>query len=387
MKITITGPRSVGKTKILKLVAKKLGLKYYSSDEIGEKHMKKYGGLDKAIKTGKIEKFIKDNSYNLIREIYEKDNFVFDLSGGAVSSRKFSEASEKVRKTVKENSIVIGLLPSKKIRESVNFLFEREKERVHFKNLDKKELLMKTRGDYKKFSSLFEKLCDTIIYVKGKTPEEVADEIKRKIPSAGGWQISIEYFDNYVIKTPKTKKEITKKISNYLASKGKMDELNKRVKKMQEDWKNSLKILSEKNVPKILLGNIEVLPNNKIKQNRAKVIQNVIWELYEKKNEREIKNIIEKILNLIVELWKYGVHEKTGKVHYEMGLIGKRVVLLDIGEITDNKETAKKQIKKRYWEKSVKEYFPKEIASYFNKRAKRILTLKTLEENWEKDLR
>lgn len=55
MKITITGPRSVGKSTIGRLVARKLKMKYISSDEIGDKALKKEGGLDKAIKSGIIK--------------------------------------------------------------------------------------------------------------------------------------------------------------------------------------------------------------------------------------------------------------------------------------------------------------------------------------------
>lgn len=177
MKITITGPRSVGKTTISKIVAKKLKLRRYSSDEIGEEHLKKHGGLDKAIKSRIADEFIKNSAYNLIREVYKKDNFVFDLSGGAVTSRKFAEVSEKVRKMAKENSIVIGLLPSKNIKESVEFLFEREKNRSHFKEINSEELRRKTEDDYKKFSPLLKKFCDFIIYVKGKSPKGVMREI------------------------------------------------------------------------------------------------------------------------------------------------------------------------------------------------------------------
>ena len=73
MKITITGPRSVGKTTVSKLLAKNLKLRYYSSDEIGEKALKKEGGLDRAIKSGTIEKFIRKDAYNLIRNVYKKE--------------------------------------------------------------------------------------------------------------------------------------------------------------------------------------------------------------------------------------------------------------------------------------------------------------------------
>jgi 8-oxo-dGTP pyrophosphatase MutT (NUDIX family) len=181
MKITITGPRSVGKTTVSKNVAERLNLKYFSSDGIGEKHLRAEGGLDKAIKSGTIGKFIKDSTYGLIRDIYKKDNFIFDLSGGAFSSRKFEEASEKVRKTAEKNSLIIGLLPSEDLDESVNFLFEREKKRVHFKEMDKKELLEKVKKDYKKFPPLFKRFCKIIIYTEEKTPEEITQEILSKL--------------------------------------------------------------------------------------------------------------------------------------------------------------------------------------------------------------
>ena len=99
------------------------------------------------------------------------------MSGGAVSSTKYAKASQKVRKTAKDNSIVIGLLPSKNIDQSIKFLFEREKERKHLKNMDKKDLLTKTKKDYKKFPTLFRKLCTFIVYTQGKNPDEIAGEV------------------------------------------------------------------------------------------------------------------------------------------------------------------------------------------------------------------
>ncbi|MBT3407374.1 hypothetical protein HN415_01690 [Candidatus Woesearchaeota archaeon] len=180
MRITITGPRSVGKSTISKLLAKKLKLKYISSDEIGEKHTQKYGGLSEAIKSGKIKGMIKKDGYSLIKEVYKKDNFVFDLAGGVVSSQKSKEASEKIRKVAIKNSIIIGLLPSKNEKESIQFLFERERERKHFKSIDKIELFEKVEKDYKKYPLLFNKICKEIIYVKDKTPIEIVKEIIKK---------------------------------------------------------------------------------------------------------------------------------------------------------------------------------------------------------------
>jgi len=139
--------------------------------------LKKKGGLDKVIKSGKIDKFIKEGAYSLIRAQYLKDNFVFDLSGGSVSSRKHPEVSKEVRRTANENSIVIGLLPSEDDSKSIQILFNREKNRSHFKDMSKEELFKKVEEDYYKFPELFKTFCNIIIYTENKTPEKISDEI------------------------------------------------------------------------------------------------------------------------------------------------------------------------------------------------------------------
>jgi len=177
MKITITGPRSVGKTTASKIVAKKLNLKYISSDEIGEKALKKYGGLDKAIKSGLIKEFIQKRGYVLILNQYKKDNLVLDLSIGSFTSTEFKRASREVRSAAKKNSIVIGLLPSKSDRESIKILYNREIKRKHFKKTDKNQLLDRTKRRYPEQKDILLKNSDKIVYTKGKTPIKVAKEI------------------------------------------------------------------------------------------------------------------------------------------------------------------------------------------------------------------
>ncbi|MBS3092327.1 (d)CMP kinase [Candidatus Pacearchaeota archaeon] len=98
MNITITGPRSVGKTSVSKLLAKKLKLKYISSDDIGERALKKQGGLDKAIKSGIIKEFIKKNGYNLITDVYRKEkNLVINLPSYTQVEKDISKEIKKIR--------------------------------------------------------------------------------------------------------------------------------------------------------------------------------------------------------------------------------------------------------------------------------------------------
>lgn len=128
MIVTLTGPRSVGKSTVSRLVARRLGLPCVSSDKIGENALKKEGWLDKAIKSGKILTWVKKHGYTLIEEQYKKDNFVFDLSGGSISSQNVGRASSTLRRVVRKRSIVVGLLPYRSAKRSVDLLFSRERE-------------------------------------------------------------------------------------------------------------------------------------------------------------------------------------------------------------------------------------------------------------------
>ena len=113
----------------------------------------------------------------MTRKEYKGDNFIFDLAGGAVSSTKFPEASEKVRKIVKSKSIIIGLLPCKDKEKSIKHLFTRERRRAHFKEMNKHTLLEKTKKSYVKFPKIFKDICDVIIYTENRNPNSIAQEI------------------------------------------------------------------------------------------------------------------------------------------------------------------------------------------------------------------
>ena len=79
---------------------------------------------------------------------------------------KNAETSKKVGETAKKNSLIIGLLPSQKIKDSIKFLFKREKVRTHFKGMSQIELLNKVKKDYKKHPRRLKDICDFIVYTK-----------------------------------------------------------------------------------------------------------------------------------------------------------------------------------------------------------------------------
>src|SRR5690606_32881559 len=121
---------------------------------------------------------IKNGSYNLILEVYGEDNFIFDLSGGAFSSRKLRKASSEVRKTAIRESIVVGLLPYKEDDKSIRLLFNREKKRKHFEDMDKEELMSKTVESYNRLKIYLTKHSNYLIYTGRRAPESIVNEVE-----------------------------------------------------------------------------------------------------------------------------------------------------------------------------------------------------------------
>lgn len=152
MKLTLIGPRSVGKSTIGKLLTKKIRVKYLEGDKLMHKELKKYGGLDKTIKSGKIY-LIAQKSIPLIKKSLKNKKIILDLAGGAISSKKYKKISKEIIKIIKKHSLVIGLLPSKNDTESINFLFKKEVKRKHFLKTNKSILKNEVQKDYLKLKS------------------------------------------------------------------------------------------------------------------------------------------------------------------------------------------------------------------------------------------
>lgn len=203
----------------------------------------------------------------------------------------------------------------------------------------------------------------------------------------GGWQANVEYFDNYVIKTPKEKSEIISKIRKSLERTGELYKLDGLVENMQLDWDVSMKIIKKTTMPRELFANLEFLENGKIRQSRATIVKDILEEFVEKGDMLNAKNTIDCVIDFMIELWRYGVGEKTFKFQTEYGVLNNQIVLVDIGEVTDNKETIKKQIMNQSPDfKAVRGYYNEELLDYFLEQRKERMTLDVFEEVWRSKL-
>jgi len=129
MKITITGPRSVGKSTVSKIIARKLKLKYIDGDAEIDKAVKDLGGLYHAMNDGRVNEIL-ERAVTLINEFFEKDDFIFDLAGGATTPGK-DATKENHADLVKPREVNYGVVYSRPITDEEGCVYGRVPDSRH----------------------------------------------------------------------------------------------------------------------------------------------------------------------------------------------------------------------------------------------------------------
>ena len=207
--------------------------------------------------------------------------------------------------------------------------------------------------------------------------------MKNKELKKGGWQANIEYFDDYVVKTPKTEDEIRNKITPHYQMTEKLDRVEEKIKKLKNDWKSSIKIIKSGKVPLRSLAFPEFLDDDRIKQRRVKMLSEEFGDLMSKGNLRGAKRLVDRVIDFIISLWQYGIHEITFKFYSEMGLMNGKIVLVDIGEITDDKELVRRQLEKKGKKlEDLRNHHHDKVLDYYQEQIKKRLTIEELDKSW-----
>lgn len=207
--------------------------------------------------------------------------------------------------------------------------------------------------------------------------------MKNKELKKGGWQANIEYFDDYVVKTPKTEDEIRNKITPHYQMTEKLDRVEEKIKKLKNDWKSSIKIIKSGKVPLRLLAFPEFLDDDRIKQRRVKMLSEEFGDLMSKGNLKGAKRLVDRVIDFIISLWQYGIHEITFKFYSEMGLMNGKIVLVDIGEITDDKELVRRQLEKKGKKlEDLRNHHHDKVLDYYQEQIKKRLTIEELDKSW-----
>ncbi len=172
--IILLGPIAVGKTTTAKLLSKKLNKPFVSIDDLRFDYYKEIGydhdhmvqihekaGIFGVFQYGKIF-----DSHSIERILEDHSDCVFDFGGGNIVS-SFSFDSERIIKALAPYKNIVLMLPCDDKEESLEFIFNRR----DVKESDKEFIR------YLVFNHANEKIANHTVYVKGKTPEEVCNEI------------------------------------------------------------------------------------------------------------------------------------------------------------------------------------------------------------------
>lgn len=199
----------------------------------------------------------------------------------------------------------------------------------------------------------------------------------------GGWQFWVDFEKDHVIKTPKNRKEMKEVIKPYLVSVGKTHELNKRVQKMVDNISHSTKIIQKSHLPRKYLAFPTFLEKGIIKQRKVVVLEDYLQGC----SLKQARRIIDNYFRLIKTLWEYGIHEKTAKFNQNYGILNRSVVLIDPFEISSNKKSIIKQLKKKFWEEAPNYSHGKispQIIQYYVNQARKYYTPLFLNKYWKK---
>ena len=175
MRITIIGPRSVGKTTVAKLLAQKLSYIHEESDKVMDGLLKKHGGLSKLLQDGKWD-LVNDAVEKRFDVALQQDDLIFDLAGGALIIEE-RDLGKRTQEFIRQRSVVIGLLPGEDDAQAVKLLYARERQRDHFDYLDDDELYEKVQRNYAKVKPALLNIAHHIVFVKEKTPQAIVDEM------------------------------------------------------------------------------------------------------------------------------------------------------------------------------------------------------------------
>ncbi|MFH1501115.1 MAG: hypothetical protein ABIE22_04195 [archaeon] len=161
-----------------------------------------------------------------------------------------------------------------------------------------------------------------------------------------------------------------------------MEIWKKKTDKIILDIKNSESIVKKSKIPKKYLADLEFINGGKIKQ--KKVIP--LSEFLKKLNEKERLKLIDKTTKFLLKLWSYGIHEKTFKLFSNLGIENREIMLIDVLEITSNKNKVLKQIRKKGWAKpdNYKKYLSKKEIDYLIEKMNQTLTKENLNNYWKK---
>jgi UDP-N-acetylmuramyl pentapeptide synthase/poly-gamma-glutamate capsule biosynthesis protein CapA/YwtB (metallophosphatase superfamily) len=160
-----------------------------------------------------------------------------------------------------------------------------------------------------------------------------------------GWQCRVYVFKNHVIKVLKSAEESWDTIAREY--KGDTAEAFKIVR---EAVQPSIDLIARNKPPVPLLGNFEVLAEGVFRQARGENLGEALAQLLRQGKLAEIGALLTATLDLVIELWRYGLSETSWKFNKNYGVLNNGdVTLLDCLELTGDREFVQRHIEQSRW--------------------------------------
>ena len=172
-RIALVGYRGTGKSTVARLLAQKLGLELVELDRLIDERAGER--IPEIVSRFGWEKF-RSLETELLAEVVQKDNVVFDLGGGVVER-------EENRELIKKHCLVIWL------KASPEMIVKRIKDQMHRPSLTGKSFTDEVPEVLKRREPLYRSVAQLELDTESRTPEELAEQIaaylKSQRPNSG----------------------------------------------------------------------------------------------------------------------------------------------------------------------------------------------------------
>lgn len=196
-----------------------------------------------------------------------------------------------------------------------------------------------------------------------------------------GWQCKVYIFQHHVVKVLKTYEETWQTVAREFSG-----DTAEAVGIVRGAVQPSIALLAEHRPPPALVACFEVLGEGIFLQKRGENIGDVVARHIKQAEFQEIRSLLERTLELVLELWRYGLSETSWKFNKNFGVTEDgQVALLDCLELTGDRDFVLGQLVKKRWRKKNKHFIerlPPTLGEEFRAMAERYLTAEMLLEVW-----